>query len=470
MRSRKPQPIYNDLEITALSSDGQGIARNDGMVIFVEKTITGDVVDAQVVKKKSGFRVAKPIKFHSYSELRTEPKCEHFGICGGCKWQNLGIENQLNHKHQQVIDALKRIAKVDFPEPSRILASKDEYLYRNKLEFTFSDSAWLTDEQIQSGQEFKDRDALGFHIPGRFDKILDINTCLLQPEPSNTIRLFIADKAKELEIPFFNLREQTGVLRTLLIRNTLQGDWMLCLSVTEYNDKVEQLLHAVKDKFPEIKSLFYAVNTKRNDTLTDISPDLFSGEPFIEEQMENLKFRIHPKSFYQTNSAQAYELYKIARDYADIQEGELVYDLYTGTGTIGLFVAEKARQVIGVEYVEEAVADARINAEVNGISNAQFFAGDMKDILIEDFFTTHGQPDIIITDPPRAGMHESVTKRILESGAKRIVYISCNPATQARDLAILDERYKVTAVQPVDMFPHTTHVENIVKLELKNGN
>ncbi|MEX1188496.1 MAG: 23S rRNA (uracil(1939)-C(5))-methyltransferase RlmD [Bacteroidia bacterium] len=469
MRAIKEAQVYENLEITAMASDGKGIGRVENMVVFVEHTITGDIVDARVTKKKSGFREAKPIHFHQKSSLRREPICAHFGVCGGCKWQSLGYEHQLNYKHQQVTDALRRIAKVEFPEPARILAAPDEYRYRNKLEYTFSDSSWLTDEEISSGADYSDRDALGFHIPGRFDKILDVKTCHLQAELGNDIRLFIRREAKKLHIPFFNLRTQEGNVRTLLVRNNQVGEWMLCLSVTEFNDEVKTLMEKIKNEFHQIKSLYYAVNTKRNDTLTDIEPIVFHGEPWIVEKMEDLSFRIHPKSFYQTNSKQAYELYKKTRDFADIKDGELVYDLYTGTGTIALFIAKKASKVIGVEYVEEAVRDAVENAKMNGIENTQFFAGDMKDILVEGFFTTHGKPDVIITDPPRAGMHEQVTLRILESGAKRIVYVSCNPATQARDLAILDSKYRITEVQPVDMFPQTTHVENIVKLELRDG-
>lgn len=469
MRTQKAPQIYENLEITAMASDGKGIGRVENMVVFVEHTVTGDVVDVQVTKKKSGFRQGIPIIFHKKSALRQEPVCIHFGICGGCKWQNLKYEYQLDHKHQQVIDALKRIAKVEYPEPARIMAAPDVLRYRNKLEYTFSDSSWLTDEEIKSGADYSDRDALGFHIPGRFDKILDIKTCHLQAEPGNEIRLFIRREAKKLNLPFFNLRTQEGNLRTLLMRNNKAGDWMICLSVTDYNESVKALLELVKAEFPQIKSLYFAVNTKRNDTLTDIEPEVFHGEAWIEEEMEGLKFRIHPKSFYQTNADQAFELYKKTREFADIQEGEMVYDLYTGTGTIALFLAAKAAKVVGVEYVEEAVIDARENAKSNKISNTEFISGDMKDILVEDFFAIHGKPDVIITDPPRAGMHEQVTKRILESGAKRIVYVSCNPATQARDLAILDTKYKITEVQAVDMFPQTTHVENIVKLELRDA-
>jgi 23S rRNA (uracil1939-C5)-methyltransferase len=457
----------NHLEVTAMSSEGKGIARSEGLVVFIDQCVTGDVVDARVYRKKSGYREASPLTFHTYSPLRELPVCQHFGVCGGCKWQNLKYGEQLNHKQKQVSDALTRIGKLNYPEVFPILAAPEIYRYRNKMEYTFSDSRWITDAEIESQVEISSRIALGFHIPGRFDKILDIENCHLQHDTGNRIRLFIRREAEKAGIPFFNLREQTGILRTLLMRNNAAGEWMICLSVTSFTAEVEQLLHQIHDEFPEITSLFYAVNAKRNDSMTDIDPRIFKGQQWITEEMEKLRFRIHPKSFYQTNTRQALELYRKTREFAGLTGSENVYDLYTGTGTIALFLAEKAAKVTGVEYVEEAVIDARQNAIDNGISNASFFAGDMKDILTEDFFTEHGKPDVIITDPPRAGMHELVTKRILESGADRIVYVSCNPSTQARDLAILDEKYSIKAVQPVDMFPQTTHVENIVLLELK---
>jgi len=467
MKKERKEQILTNLEVTAMSSEGKGIARLEGLVVFIDHCVTGDVVDARIYRKKSGYREAAPVHFHTYSALRETPVCAHFGTCGGCKWQNLKYSEQLNHKQKQVSDALTRIGKINYPEVFPILEAPEIYRYRNKMEYTFSDSRWITDAEIVSLDKITTRTALGFHIPGRFDKILNIENCHLQQDTGNQIRLFIRREAEKAEIPFFNLREQTGVLRTLLMRNNGAGEWMVCLSVTEFSPEVESLLNQLHAEFPEITSLFYAVNTKRNDTMTDIDPHIFKGQQWITERMENLSFRIHPKSFYQTNTAQALELYRKTREFAGLTGTENVYDLYTGTGTIALFLAEKAAKVTGVEYVEEAVIDARQNAIDNGIKNATFFAGDMKDILLPEFFSEHGKPDVIITDPPRAGMHESVTKRILESGAKRIVYVSCNPSTQARDLAILDEKYAVKAVQPVDMFPQTTHVENIVLLELR---
>lgn len=467
MRSKKPMQVYNSLEITAMASDGYGIARHEGMVVFVEHTVTGDIVDVRITKKKSGFRQGSPIHFHKYSDIRVEPVCKHFGVCGGCKWQSLAYSDQLDHKSRQVFDAFKRIGKIEFPSPEPILAAPKMYHYRNKMEYTFSSARWLTQNEIDSGASFDDRNALGFHIPGRFDKILEIENCHLQDDLGNQIRLFIRREAMKTGIPFFNLVSQEGVLRILMLRNNRQGEWMICLMVTELSEEVNALLEKIKNEFPQIKSLNYAINTKRNDSMTDIDPIVYHGEPWIDEEMEGLKFRIHPKSFYQTNADQAYALYCKARDYAGIKDTDIVYDLYTGTGTIALFLARQAAKVVGVEYVQEAVDDAIVNAQRNNILNASFFAGDMKDVLVDEFFTQHGKPDVIITDPPRAGMHEEVTKRLLNSGARRIVYVSCNAATQARDLALLDSKYRVSAVQPVDMFPQTTHVETVVQLDLR---
>lgn len=468
MRKEKPVQILEQLEVTAMSSEGKGIARLDGMVVFIDHCVTGDVVDARVYRKKSGYREASPILFHHKSDLRILPVCSHFGTCGGCKWQNLQYSEQLKHKHKQVEDALTRIGHLSYPPANQILAAPQTLGYRNKMEYTFSNSRWLTSEEIQEGKDAGSRNALGFHIPGRFDKILEINSCFLQEDTGNQIRNFIRREAETLRIPFFNLREQTGILRTLLLRNNSKGEWMVCLMVTEFTIDVKELLSKLQEAFPQIISLFYAVNTKRNDSMTDIEPVIFRGQQWINEYMEDLVFRIHPKSFYQTNTAQALELYRKTREFAGLSGSENVYDLYTGTGTIALFLASKAKHVTGIEYVEEAVMDARQNAIENNISNTTFYAGDMKDILNEELFARHGKPDVIITDPPRAGMHESVTRRIDDSGAERIVYVSCNPATQARDLAILDAKYAIEAVQPVDMFPQTTHVENIVKLKLRS--
>ncbi len=465
-RSQK-QLIYKNLEITALASEGMGIARHEGIVVFVEHTVTGDEVDVLITRKKSGFRQGRPVHFHRFSELRIDPVCQHFGICGGCKWQNISYTDQLNHKHKTVVDALTRIAKVDLPEISPILGAPDPFYYRNKMEYTFSSARWLTEAEINSEEKLTERNALGFHIPGRFDKVLDIRMCHLQNDTGNRIRLFVRQYTLDHQLDFFDIINQKGLLRNLMIRNTIAGEWMVVLSVTEENDQVFGLLDGLHAAFPEIVSLMYTVNTKKNDVMYDLEIITYKGDGFITEKMENLQFRIGPKSFYQTNPRQAYELYKKTREFAATGNEDVVYDLYTGTGTIALFIAGNAKKVVGIESVPEAIDDAFKNAELNGINNISFTAGDMKDVLVEDFFALHGKPDIIITDPPRVGMHADVTKRLLESGAKKIVYVSCNAATQARDIAILDEKYKVTAVQPVDMFPQTTHVENIVLLELR---
>jgi 23S rRNA (uracil1939-C5)-methyltransferase len=467
MEKRKPAQIFTELEVIDLASEGMGIAKQDGLVIFIEGTVTGDIVDVMIIRKKSGFRQGKPIHFHKLSELRRTPLCEHFGVCGGCKWQNIAYSDQLKHKEKQVYDALKRIAKVQLPLLPSIVGAPAEFYYRNKLEYTFSATRWLTDSEVKSEQNFENRNGLGFHIPGRFDKVLNINTCHLQGEPGNAIRRFVKEYAILQKLEFFDLREQTGLLRNLTLRNSSSGEWMFVLAVTRECEELFELLNAVEKKFPEISSINYAVNAKRNDSLYDLEVINWKGLPYITEQMEDLQFRIGPKSFFQTNSKQAYELYKITREFAAIESNDIVYDLYTGTGTIALFVSKLAQKVVGIEYVSEAVSDAEINAGINGIVNCSFTAGDMKDVLVNSFFESQGRPDVIITDPPRAGMHESVVKRLLESGARRIVYVSCNAATQARDLAMLDSAYQVTRVQPVDMFPQTTHVENVVALELR---
>ena len=463
-RSQK-QLIYPNLEITGLASEGMGVARHEGIVVFVEHTVTGDVVDVQITRKKSGFRQGKPIHFHTFSPLRIDPVCEHFGTCGGCKWQNISYENQLIHKQKTVTDALTRIAKVELPEISPILGAPEPFYYRNKMEYTFSSARWLTEAEINSEEKLDNRNALGFHIPGRFDKVLDIRTCHLQDETGNKIRLFVKKYAEDRQLQFYDIIRQTGLLRNLMIRNTIAGEWMVILSVTEMNTDISGLLDGLGETFPQITSLLYTINTKKNDVMYDLDIITWKGNAFITEEMEGLEFRIGPKSFYQTNPKQAYELYKKTREFAGIEKEDIVYDLYTGTGTIALFVAANAKKVVGIESVPEAIEDAFNNAALNGISNIAFTAGDMKDVLVDDFFALHGKPDIIITDPPRVGMHADVTKRLLESGAKKIVYVSCNPSTQARDIALLDEKYKVTKVQPVDMFPQTTHVENIVLME-----
>ena len=463
-----PAELLREVKIQDMVAEGKCLVRIGNLVIFVSQVAPGDVVDLRVTKAKKNFLEAVPTKFHQYSELRVEPFCQHFGTCGGCKWQHLGYDAQLRYKQQQVEDQLTRIGKVALPEIAQILPSPARTYYRNKLEFTFSDNGWLTTEQINDDTQQYNREVVGFHTPARFDKIIDVEHCWLQPEPSNEIRLFIRDYAHRHALPFNNLVRQTGLLRNLIVRTAQStGETMVILQCYRAHEAIEPLLDAVLAKFPAITSLNYVLNDKGNETFHDLEVVCYRGKPYIEEDMEGLRFRIGPKSFYQTNSAGAHQLYKVARDFADLQGTELVYDPYTGAGTIASFVAKKARKVIGVEYVEQAVADAHVNAEINGITNTEFYAGDMKDILTPAFTDTHGRPDLIITDPPRAGMHPDVVQRLLELRTPRIVYISCNPATQARDLELLDPAYKVTRVQPVDMFPHTHHVENVVLLELK---
>ncbi|MGI4886913.1 MAG: 23S rRNA (uracil(1939)-C(5))-methyltransferase RlmD [Janthinobacterium lividum] len=463
-----PAELLRNVEIQDMVAEGKCLVRLENLVIFVSQVAPGDVVDLRVTKAKKNFLEAVPTKFHQYSKLRVEPFCQHFGTCGGCKWQHLSYDAQLRYKQQQVADQLTRIGKVELPEIAHILPSPARTYYRNKLEFTFSDNGWLTTEQINDDSRTYNREVVGFHTPARFDKIIDVEHCWLQPEPSNEIRLFIRDYAHRHALPFNNLVRQTGLLRNLIVRTAQStGETMVILQCYRAHDAIEPLLDAVLAKFPAITSLNYVLNDKGNETFHDLEVVCYRGKPYIEEDMEGLRFRIGPKSFYQTNSAGAHQLYKVARDFADLQGTELVYDLYTGAGTIASFVAKKARKVIGVEYVEQAVADAHVNAEINGITNTEFYAGDMKDILTAAFTETHGRPDLIITDPPRAGMHPDVVQRLLELRTPRIVYISCNPATQARDLELLDPAYRVTRVQPVDMFPHTHHVENVVLLELK---
>ncbi len=464
-RKRKPLPVIEGLEISALAAEGNALGRHGDMVVFVPFGAPGDIVDVKLEKKKKSYANGRITGFKHKSECRVEPKCEHFTICGGCRWQHLPYEVQLESKRQQVVDALERIAKVELPVIAPALGSSHIWEYRNKMEYTFSNRCWLTFEQLESGEEFPDRNAAGFHIPGAFDKVLDIHKCHLQDDLGNRIRLFIKNYGKEHNLSFYDLKAQTGFLRTLMIRIASTAEVMAVMVFGEDRSAdIEALMEAVATEFPEITSLMYAVNTKVNDTLGDIDILAYKGKPYIEEEMEGLKFRVGPKSFYQTNSLQAYELYKVARNFAHLSGNELVYDLYTGTGTIANFISRQARKVIGIEYVEDAVADARINAEVNGIDNVEFFAGDMKDVLNDDFIAEHGRPDVMIVDPPRAGMHTDVVETILRAEPRSIVYVSCNPATQARDLALLDCKYGVEAVQPVDMFPHTQHVENVVRL------
>ena len=437
-------------------------------MIFTQYAVPGDVVDLQIFKKKKNYMEGRVIKFHSYSEKRCEAMCEHYGTCGGCKWQILPYDEQIRYKQKQVVDNLTRLGHIELPEVTPILGSEKTYFYRNKLEYTFSNRKWLTMEDMQKEHKPEELNGVGFHIPGMFDKVLDINKCWLQDDISNQIRNEIRRYAQEKGLTFFDLRNQEGFLRTLMIRTTSTGELMVVM-VFFHEDEAERvaLLQHLADMFPQITALLYVINSKCNDTITDQEIHCFKGAEAIYEEMEGLRFKIGPKSFYQTNSEQAYELYKVARNFAELTGDELVYDLYTGTGTIANYVSRKARQVIGIEYVPEAIEDAKVNSALNGIDNTLFFAGDMKDILTDKFIKEYGRPDVIITDPPRAGMHEDVVNVILNAEPKRIVYVSCNPATQARDLQLLDVKYKVTAVQPVDMFPHTHHVENVVRLELK---
>ena len=464
-KNKKPHPIFENVTITDIAAEGKAIARVNDLIVFVPFVVPGDVVDLQVTRKKSNFMEARPIHFHSFAEQRIEAVCQHYGICGGCKWQILPYAEQIRYKQKQVVDNLTRIGKIDLPEISPIIGSAKTEFYRNKLEFTFSNKRWRTNEEIAEGKVFETMNAVGFHIPGQFDKVLDIDKCRLQTEDSNEVRNEVRQYALEHDLSFFDLRNQEGFLRTMMVRTTSTGELMIIM-IFFYEDKEAQdaLLQHIADKFPQITSLLYVINSKANDTITDQEVLVFKGNECIYEEMEGLRFKIGPKSFYQTNSDQAYELYKVTRNLAQLTGNELVYDLYTGTGTIANFVAHQAKQVIGIEYVPEAIADAKVNSKLNNIENTLFYAGDMKDILNAAFIEQHGKPDVIITDPPRAGMHDDVINAILFAEPERIVYVSCNPATQARDLSLLDGKYKVTVVQPVDMFPHTHHVENVVLL------
>lgn len=465
-RKRKNLPVVEGLEITKVAAEGKSIARWNDLVVFIPFGAPGDVADVKIDRKKHSFCEGHIVNLVKPSEIRTEPMCEHFGVCGGCKFQHIPYSYQLQFKQQQVTDALERIGKIELPKINDILGSAETTHYRNKLEFTFSNKSWLTFEQLNSGEEFSDRDAVGFHIPGAFDKVLNINKCWLQDDISNEMRNFIRDYAKSKGYTFYDIRNNVGLMRMMMVRITSGGEIMLVVVFGENDEAaVKDVMNAVAEKFPQITSLMHVVNTKLNDSLGDQVFVLDKGKEYIEEEMEGLKFRIGPKSFYQTNSRQAYELYKVTRGMAKLTGGELVYDLYTGTGTIANFVARQAKKVIGIEYVPEAIEDAKLNSKVNGIENTLFYAGDMKDILTDDFVSKHGIPNVMIIDPPRAGMHEDVVSVIMNAEPKRIVYVSCNPATQARDLAMLDAKYKVVEVQPVDMFPHTQHVENVVGLE-----
>jgi 23S rRNA (uracil1939-C5)-methyltransferase len=466
VRKRKANPHLENIKIVDLAAEGKAIAKVDGKVIFVPFAVPGDLVNIQVTKKRKSYMEGFITAYHELSPLREEPFCKHFGVCGGCKWQILPYSMQLELKQKQVVDQLTRIGKLTLPEVNPILGSAQTQFYRNKLEFTFSHSRWLTREEINSGEDFTNQPVLGFHVPGMFDKVFDVHECFLQPEPSNSIRLAVSNFAIANEYSFYNIRVGHGFLRNLIIRTTSTGDVMVILSVfADERPKIIDILNFIQSKFPQITSLMYVVNSKVNDTINDLEIICHYGNNYIMEEMEGIKFKIGPKSFYQTNSRQAYELYKVTRDFASLTGKELVYDLYTGTGTIANFVARSCNRVVGVEYVPEAIEDAKVNSQINGITNTSFFAGDMKDVLNEQFFTANGYPDVVILDPPRAGVHPDVIDRIREAKPNRIVYVSCNPATQARDISLLGEEYKIKRVHPVDMFPHTHHVENVVLLE-----
>ena len=470
-RKKKPLPILENIQITDCVAEGKSLARVNDMVVFVPFCVPGDIVDLQVRKKRHSYMEAEVIRFVEKSAVREEPFCEHFGVCGGCKWQNLPYDKQLEMKQRQVYEQLTRIGKVELPEFMPILGSRKIREYRNKLEFGCSNKRWMTREEIASGEPAGEMRAIGFHITGAFDKILPIHNCHLMDGLQNEIRNFIYQYAIDNDLTFFDLRQQTGLLRDVMVRNSNTGEWMVLVQFhyDEEGDRERslQLMEALADRFPQITSLLYVDNQKCNDTFGDLELTLYKGNDHIFEIMEGLRFKVGPKSFYQTNTDQAYHLYSVARQFAGLTGEEIVYDLYTGTGTIANFVARSAKKVVGIEYVPEAIEDAKVNSDINGIGNTLFFAGDMKDILTDEFIAGHGRPDVIITDPPRAGMHPDVVETILRAKPRRIVYVSCNPATQARDLQLLDRLYKVVAVQPVDMFPHTPHVENVVALELK---
>ncbi|WP_312134612.1 23S rRNA (uracil(1939)-C(5))-methyltransferase RlmD [Sphingobacterium sp.] len=465
-RIAQDKKFISDLSIIDIAEEGKGVAKQDNLVYFIERAVPGDVVDVELMRKKKSFVEGRVTAIKQASEYRVEPFCSHFGVCGGCKWQHMTYEAQLKFKEQYVGNALSRIGKVDVSNMEPILASEQTSYYRNKLEYTFSNKRWLTDlDDVQPGDSM---DALGFHVPGRFDKILTVDHCYLQQDPSNDLRNSIFEFAKANEISFYDLKQHEGALRNLIIRTSSTGELMVIV-VFAYPEEgqVDLLMSFIQEKFPTITSLLYIINQKRNDTIFDQDIHIYAGRDFIYEEMEGLKFKVGPKSFYQTNSRQAYELYKITREFADLKGDELVYDLYTGAGTIANFVAKTAREVVGVEYVPTAIEDAKVNSAINGIDNTKFYAGDMKDVLTSDFIKQHGKPDVVITDPPRAGMHTDVVERILEMESEKVVYVSCNAATQARDLEMLQSKYEVARIKPVDMFPHTQHVENVVLLKLK---
>jgi 23S rRNA (uracil1939-C5)-methyltransferase len=468
-KKKTDKVIFEHVTVLDAGAKGVSVAKApEGQVIFIPNVVPGDVVDVQTFKKRKAYFEGKAIKFHSFSEHRVEPICEHFGVCGGCKWQNMKYEQQLFYKQNEVKNHLQRIGKIELPEMEPILGSEKQFFYRNKMEFGFSNARWMTEDEIKADVEYEHKNALGFHIPKMWDKILDISKCHLQADPSNNIRNSIREFAIENNLEFFNPRAHEGLLRTLMIRTASTGEIMVLIQFfEEQKENRIKLMDFIAEKFPEITSLQYVINGKPNDTIYDQNVILYKGRDYILEEMEGLHFSINAKSFYQTNSEQAYELYKITRDFAGLSGNELVYDLYTGTGTIAQFVSKNAKKVIGVESVPEAIIDAKANAERNKITNCEFYVGDMKNVFNESFIAQHGKPDVIITDPPRDGMHKDVIEQIMKIEAQKIVYVSCNSATQARDLALMDEKYKVTRVRPVDMFPQTHHVENVVLLELR---
>lgn len=467
-RNKNKGLVIENLEILEATANGQSMGKHEERVVFVKGAVPGDFVTAKVYRDKGRYFEASCEEVTTKSDKRIEPVCKHFGVCGGCKWQNMNYESQLFYKQKQVVDNLERLAKVELPEINPIIPSASTEFYRNKLEFTFTNNRWLTFDEIDNGGEDLERRTVGFHVPGKFDKVLKVDKCYLQDELSNDIRNGLRDFALENNLGFFDLREQHGLLRNLVIRTSTTGDVMVIVFFFENKmEEITSVMEYLKATFPDITSLQYGVNEKKNDSPEGVEVIPFNGKDFIEEEMEGLRFKIGPKSFYQTNSKQAYELYKVTRDYAELTGNEVVYDLYTGTGTIANFVAKQAKQVVGVEYVPEAIEDAKVNSINNGLPNTSFFAGDMKDVFTEAFENENGKPDVIITDPPRAGMHQNVIDVLLKIKAPTIVYVSCNPATQARDVELLSELYKVTKVQPVDMFPHTSHVENVVQLKLK---
>ena len=462
----KRNKVFEQVEIEKIAAQGKAIARIDGVVVFVKNAIPGDVVDIRITKRKKNYLEGIAIKYHKYSSLRIKPKCRHFGVCGGCRWQNLDYQYQLQYKQQEVVEAFEHIAGVSPQHIKPILPSENIYFYRNKLEFTFSAHRWLTEQDPVADEH---PPALGFHAPQMFDKVEDIYECLLQPEPSNQIRNLVRRIAFEHGYEFYNIREHTGFLRNLVVRNNLSGQFMVMLIVAQDRPgDIELILDTIAEKFPQVVSLYYMINTKKNDSYADLTPVHYKGDKYLIEKLGELQFRIHPKSFFQTNTRQGYNLYRVAKEFAALTGNEVVYDLYTGTGTIALFLASEARKVVGIEYIAEAIEDARENARLNNIDNADFFVGDIKDVMNVEFFERNGRPDVIVLDPPRAGMHKSVVEAIKYAAPERIVYVSCNPATQARDVAMLSDMYELVVTQPVDMFPHTYHVENVALLERRN--